>query len=233
MKKLLLSLLACGSIAAANAQAGSILVFGDLGIHATKDSTKNPTKTLDFNITPGIGYQFNNNWTAGIYLGFESSSSKPDNGKRSSYNTISGGLFGRYTCRLSDIFFVYGQAQVGYYGGKARFDGETIDKSGTSGFQASLVPAIGVNVHNGFALNFGFGGLGFMTAKHDGADYSYSELDFNFGQQFHFGVSKNFGCRKAKKGNHGMMDDTRRVDTDDEDDAPKSKKKATRDDDDE
>lgn len=235
MKKLLLSLLACGSIAAANAQAGSILAFGDLGIHATKDSAKNPTKTLGFNINPGVGYQFNKNWTAGIYVGYEVESSKPDNGKRSSYNIFRGGLFGRYTCQISEIFNVFGQVQAGYYGGKARFDGESINNSGTSGFEATLFPAVAVNIKNGFALNFGFGGLGFKTAKHEGSDYSYSQLDFNFGQQFNIGISKNFGGRHhAKKGRHGMMDDTRRVDaSDDEDDAPKSKKKATRDDDDE
>jgi hypothetical protein len=28
-------------------------------------------------------------------------------------------------------------------------------------------------------------------------------LDITFGQQFNFGISKNFGCCKSKKGGHG------------------------------
>ena len=42
MKKLILSLLACGSIAAANAQAGSWLLYGQASVNATSNASNVP-----------------------------------------------------------------------------------------------------------------------------------------------------------------------------------------------
>lgn len=236
MKKLFLSLLACGAVAAANAQAGSILVFGDAGISATKEAAAKPDKELTFNITPGVGYQFNKNWTAGIYGNYASQTVHPDGGERSGDISYGGGVFGRYTHTLSPIFFLFGQARVGYLAGNAIAAGEKVKGSEYSGFEAGLFPAVGINVINGFALNFSVGGVNFASTTMKDADYSASSFNLTFGQQLNFGISKNFGCghHKAKKGKHGMMDDTRRLDTrDDDEDAAPRKKKAARDDDDE
>lgn len=235
MKKLFLSLLACGAVAAANAQAGTILVFGDAGISATKEAAEKPDKELKFNVTPGVGYQFTKNWTAGIYGNYSSQTVHPDGGERSGDVNFGGGVFGRYTHTISPIFFLFAQARVGYNAGHAIVAGEKLDGSEHSGIEAGLFPAVGVHVINGFALNFSVGGVNFASSKMKEADYSASSFNLTFGQQLNFGISKNFGCgHKAKKGKHGMMDDTRRLDTrdDDEDDAPR-KKKAARDDDDE
>jgi hypothetical protein len=236
MKKLLLSLLACGAVAAANAQAGSILVFGDAGISATKEAAEKPDKELKFNITPGVGYQFNKNWTVGIYGNYSSETVHPDGGKRSGDKAFGGGVFGRFTHNISPIFSLFGQARVGYVAGHSILLEEKVEASQFNGFEAGFFPAVGINVINGFALNFSFGGVDFRSTKLKDADYSTSSFGLTFGQQFHAGISKNFGCgHKAKKGKHGMMDDTRRVDArdEDEDDAPRKKRKAARDDDDE
>lgn len=234
MKKLLLSLLACGTVVAAQAQAGSILVFGDLGIHTTADTAKEPNRTFAFNITPGVGYQFNKNWTAGIFLHYDVVNFKPGGTPsiKSGERTYGGGLFGRYSCPIGEHFFIFGQAQAGYFSSRATLDGEGVDHTGESGFGVALFPAVGVNVCHGFALNFGFGGVSYLNQRHEDSDNGYSNFDLTFGQQFNLGISKNFGGKKMK-GHHGMMDDTRHVDAnDDEEEAPK-KKKASRDDDDE
>ena len=240
MKKLFLSLLACATVAVAQAQPGSILAFGNVGIATHKDSLKKPTHYIDFNINPGVGYQFNKNWTAGIYFGYNSSSFKPDGGKRTNTSNTSIGMFGRYTCPISPIFAFFAQAQVGYVTGNTKFDGNEITGTRYRGVQADVAPAIAVYIKKGFALNFGFGGMGFRSTKLDdqpsATDYASQDFYFTFGQQFNIGVSKNFGGRHhhARKGRHGMMDDTRRMDSsdDNEDDAPK-KKRHHRDDDDE
>ncbi len=67
----------------------------------------------------------------------------------------------------------------------------------TDGFGVKISPNIGVNVTNGFCLNFGFGGIEYKTLKADtdGAKASNS-FDLTFGQQINVGVSKNFGGKK-------------------------------------
>jgi len=244
MKKLILSLLACATVVAAQAQkntAGSILVYGDLGIASHKDSATNATHTLDFNINPGVGYQFNKNWTVGIYGGYNSSSVKPDNIPRTNFTMTSVGVFARYNCQFSEIFSMNGQLNAGYITGNVKFDGNEITGSRYNGFEINYMPSIRVDVHSGFALNFGFGGLGFSTKSYQdqpsNTDNSIQDFHFTFGQQLNIGVSKNFGGHHAMghghhKGHHQMMDDTRRMDTSDDegDDTPKKK---TRKDDDE
>lgn len=232
MKKLLLSLLACGTIAAANAQAGSILVFGNAGISATKEAAAKPDKDLNFNITPGVGYQFNKNWTVGLYGNYATTSTLPDGGDRYGSREYGVGVFGRYSCPISPIFTVYGQLNAGYLSGHDFVAGKKTEGTEYHGFEVGFAPAVQVFVTKGFALNFAFGGVDFTSQKLKDADYSSSSLGLTFGQQFNIGISKNFGGHHtAKKGHHEMMDETRHIDTnDDEDDAPK-KKKAAKDDD--
>ena len=55
MKKLILALIAAGSMATANAQSNSILLYGDLGLQTVR--MQNLDKTTNWNASPGIGYQ--------------------------------------------------------------------------------------------------------------------------------------------------------------------------------
>lgn len=230
MKKLMLTLLAAGTVAtAAHAQPGSILVYGNAGISLAKDSAENSSANITF--SPGVGYQFNNNWTVGLELGVRTQSSKPDNGERYTRNNFNVGPFVRYTCPLNNIFSVFGQAGTGFRFGSDRFDGETVEGSKHAGFYLNFFPAVGVNVHKGFALNFGFGGLGFSTDKYEDADNTASNFDISFGQQVNIGISKNFGGHHARRHHHEPGDDMRRIDTkDDEDDMPRKKKARSNDD---
>ena len=73
MKKFVLALLAVGSVATANAQKNSILTYGTAGIFV--DNTDNgpglgDSRTVSWNVNPGIGYQFHKNLTAGIQGGY-------------------------------------------------------------------------------------------------------------------------------------------------------------------
>ncbi|MBS1689263.1 MAG: porin family protein [Bacteroidetes bacterium] len=225
MRKFLLTILAAGSLAAANAQsAGSILVYGNVGFNTGKDSAK--TTNTNFNINPGVGYSLNNNWVIGLQGGFGMSTMKEDAGGKMTDNSFSIGAFGRYTKHLGNIFSVYAQLNAGYMGShsKTEYSGVTIDDVKYSGFGANLFPAVQVAVGNWFNMDFSFGGLGYSTMKANtsGANAS-SSFAFTFGQTANIGISKYFGCGHHMHGHHEPGEDTRHMDTsDDDDDAPKA-----------
>ncbi|MDI3318306.1 outer membrane beta-barrel protein [Pinibacter soli] len=192
MKKLLLAAFVLASAAfSAKAQQGSVLVYGSLGLQTQSANYVNlrnvdgeSGKGTCFSIAPGVGYQFNKNWTAGLELGFSSNKS----GDAKAENLFNVGPFVRYSQPISDIFSIYGQAGVG-------FESYKQDQSKASGVYVSVVPAISANIKNGFALNFGFGGLSFENTKVKDGDAG-SSFGVNFGKSFNIGVSKNFGGKK-------------------------------------
>ncbi|MBA3829638.1 MAG: porin family protein [Taibaiella sp.] len=231
MKKLLLTILAVGSIAAANAQEGTILVYGNVGVTSNTDANK--VNYLSWNITPGVGYQFDNHWTAGLSLNYSLDSSIKADGaadrlKASHYNI---GAFLRYTKMLNNIFAVYGQLDLGYQAGHQELGSTEIPGSKYNGLYAMVTPAVAIFIPKWFALNFSFGGLGYTSYKVDQAPNSNGTFAFTFGKTMNIGISRNFGCGMGHKmhGHAQPGDDTRHMDTsDDDDDAPKAKKTKTK-----
>lgn len=181
MKKFIASaiMLAC-AFTSAHAQKNTLLVYGNLDIASAKSAAG--IKSSSFGLSPGLGYQWNDNWTGGVNLNVQSGKYGSPEVKASSFSV---GPFVRYAYPLSDIFAVYGQLNTNALTGK-------VADVKSSGFEAKLFPAIGVNLKNGFALNFNFGSLGFSTAKAKGAD-SASQFGLSFGSGAGFGISKNFG----------------------------------------
>jgi len=205
MKKIILSALLIGGAAvAAQAQANSVLVFGDLGINTAKDANDN--KSFGFNIHPGVGYQFDDHWTLGVTGSFGTNRSKPKGAKEWGFsNTYTAGVFGRYTMPISKIFAFYSQAEALYQG---QSDGSTASGSKSiksNGFKANVVPAIAIMVHKGFALNFSFGGAEFETMKVSGVKGTSTHFGLTFGNQMNIGVPKNFACGRRHKGHHMKM----------------------------
>jgi len=208
MKKIILSAILLGSAAiGANAQANSVLVFGNVGIGASKDAAE--TKHLNFNINPGIGYQMDDHWTLGLEGGFGTTRSKADGaGSWGFTNEYSIGAFARFTQPLgnSNIFAFFGQLGAGYMGSTTGSTASGSINVAENGAYVKFMPAIGVNVYKGLALNFGFGGIDFTTTKMKGADNSTTGIGLTFGQQFNIGISKNFLCGKKRHHvgtNHG------------------------------
>jgi hypothetical protein len=206
MKKLILSALIMGSAAvAANAQAGSILVYGNIGYHSTKDN--DDSKTRSFNINPGVGYQFDKNWTVGLTGSFSTARtlSNVPNSEWNFTNTYSAGVFLRHTMPLGKIFSLYSQIQAEYIGTTDGISNTPGSSLTANGFRASFIPAIGVNVWNGFALNFSFGGVDYTTLKTSGVSGSAQAFNFTWGTQVNVGVSRNIFCGHHKHhGHHGM-----------------------------
>ena len=238
MKKLILALLAMGTIATANAQEPkSILLYGDLGLHTTRDSAVVARKTTNWNANIGVGYQFNHNWTIGLKVMWGQDATKVATVSVTN-NTYMVGPFARYShyIRKSETFFWFSQLGFDYMGGYLTSGGNPAEYKHT-GVAVNLFPALGINVGRGLALNFMIGGIGYSTDKMQSATYSTNKFDFTFGQQFNFGLSKNFNCGHKMHSHHEPGDEVHRRRADrmeDEDDAaPKPKRKERNRDDDE
>ena len=225
MKKIFLALLAVSSIATANAQKGSILLYGNLSFNTSTDVVK--TKTTNWAAMPGIGYQFDNNWTAGLNLGFgEQGTQANGSSDKQTINTYNFGVFARYSHNMGNIFYCYGQVDVSYTGGYTTF-GSAPSFNKHTGLMADFVPALGMHLGKGWGMNFSVGGISYVTDKSaDAGATASNNLSITFGQQMNIGISKNFGGKGAAA--HHM----KKKDKDDDDDAPKSKKPAAKKDDD-
>ena len=192
-----------------NAQKNTLLVGGNIS-YQTATNKSNGTTTSDgnaFEFNPTIGYQFSDNWTAGIRLGIGTN-------KIAGYQTILGtvynmedktttftyGVFGRYTLPLSDIFSVYGDLDIFAGNGKkttsSNVPGFTTTTTETTAFGVQFTPNLFINFKNSFGLNFNIGGLGYTSEKTKGTDDKVNAFGFGFGKGVTVGISKNFGLKK-------------------------------------
>jgi hypothetical protein len=251
MRKLILALLAMGTVATANAQEPkSILLYGDASVTTNRDD--NLGKTTKWDVNAGVGYQFNHNWTVGLQLMYGQDASKwgigggsnpvtgdpQAQGVKNTFNSYAVGPFARYShyIRKSEIFFYYSQLDFDYLGGYHTSEGNAADAKYT-GVYVDLYPALGINVGRGIALNFNIGGINYKTTKYTTATYSTNTFNFTFGHQVNIGISKNFNCGHKMHSHHEPGDEVHRRKADkmeDEDDAaPKPKKRERSRDDDE
>ncbi len=237
MRKLILALLAMGTIATANAQEPkSILLYGDVSLQTIRDAGLN--KKTNWDVTPGVGYQFNHNWTLGLNISWGQNARKDSAGIDSTMNNYHVGPFVRYSryIRKSETFFWFAQWDFHYAGGYTTSEGNpAFDKH--TGIYTQLYPALGINVGRGLCLNFSIGGLNYSTDKYQNATYSTNEFNLTFGKQINFGLSKNFNVGHKMHSHHEPGDEVHRRKADrmeDEDDAaPKPKKRERSRDDDE
>lgn len=200
MKKLfcgaLLISLSLGSYAQ---KKGSFLVYGSLAFTNTTNSDNlngYEYKSTAFSLTPGIGYQFSNNWTAGIIGGIISTTETimnpgfPSTGDRKS-NAYLAGPFVRYTQKLSSIFAFFGQIEGGYSWSNTKGN-SFINERKVSGAFLNAYPAVFVNVKNDFGFNISLGGISYVTAKEKGAPDGVKQFQLTLGQTVNIGISKNF-----------------------------------------
>src|ERR1700760_3472660 len=108
MKKRILGLmLLTGSVFSVQAQKGTLLVYGIGGFHREKDADNDKTTTYTF--SPGIGYQYSTNWTAGISGSYGREKFSPAAGIGNRTSTYKTGGFIRYTHTFNNIFSLFGQ----------------------------------------------------------------------------------------------------------------------------
>ena len=120
MKKMLL-ILALAMISFANAQKGTILVMGNVTYISQNSSISNlETKSHNFAFSPKVGYQFHDNWTAGVESGF-SNSKQNSPFAESKFTDFSIGGFLRYSKPLNETFAAYADLGAGYQKSKSGY----------------------------------------------------------------------------------------------------------------
>lgn len=204
MKKLLV-MAALAMVSFASAQKGTILVAGNIGFASEKESFDNNVENSGnfFQFAPKVGYQFHENWTAGIAgsIGSQKSESTTFNGfinvdNETKITAFSAGAFLRYTRPLSETFSVFADLDAGYQSQKrttesnAPFSATTTSKG--NGVYVGVTPALFINFKKNFGLNFSIGGLGYETMNFDNNGGDNNRFAFTFGQAFNIGISKNF-----------------------------------------
>jgi hypothetical protein len=175
MKKLLVAVVILITTIA-SAQKNSILLGGNVGFSSEKIGD---SKLENFEFSPKVGYQFAENWTAGVEGSIMNV--KTTGADKTEKYKIGG--FVRYSTPLSQMFSFYTDLGVGY---------QNTSLNNAKGMYASLTPALFINMKNGFGLNFSIGGINYdnLDGKNDPRQ---QRLGFDFGKTLNIGVSKNFG----------------------------------------
>lgn len=195
MKKILV-IVALAMFSFANAQKGSILVMGSINYQSQNVSNSgSENKNNIFGFSPKVGYQFHQNWTAGIEAGVTTQKQEAGNNEYKTNNFSLGGFL-RYSKPLNQTFSAYADLGVGYQNRKVTNSVGPISATNEGdGFYIGVTPAIFINVNKGFGLNFNIGGLGYNTLNYDGNNGNgdnVKNFNFSFGQAFSVGISKNF-----------------------------------------
>ena len=193
MKKMLL-ILALSVFGFANAQKGTVLVGGNIGYTSTnREFQTGKDKISQFDFSPRVGYQFNDNWTVGGEFLIGSSKSEVEGPGESKSNDFKAGAFLRYSVPLSETFAVFADLGAGFQNQKNTVYSALGDnESKADGIYASITPALFINMKKGFGLNFSIGGLGYETLSFDNNGADVNSFYFNFGRTVNIGISKNF-----------------------------------------
>ncbi|RRA94860.1 outer membrane beta-barrel protein [Paenimyroides viscosum] len=190
MKKIML-ILALAVTGMANAQEGTILVGGNVGLSSDK---MGDNKENSFEFSPTFGYQFNDNMTVGLQASVLNETFKFVGGENKN-NGFKIGAFYRYAKPLRELFAVYADVSAGYQTVKSEttMTGLPTTSVKSNGLYAGITPALFINMKNSFGLNFSIVGLQYSSLKIDTTpSVKSSSFDFNFGKTVNIGVSKNF-----------------------------------------
>ena len=232
MKKLILAILAAGTLTTVNAQEPrSVLLYGDLGLN---DGTNSQLlKTINWDANIGAGYQFNQSWTVGASVCWGQNATRDSSSFKQTENYYRVGPFCRYSHYLdnSNIFYWYAQFDLQYEGGYGTNSNGDPAFNKHTGIYTGVYPAIGMNVCRGMCLNFAIGGLNYLTDKNQNtaATYSTNTFNFTFGHMVNVGLSKNFNVGHKMHMNHQPGDEVvhrnlEAMGSGDDDDAPRSKR---------
>ncbi len=170
MRKIILSVIALLSINFTNAQSkiegfskGSIYASGSFGINYTSDK-KVPTTSMDNNFSPSLGYFVTSNLAIGTKVNFGwLTTPGNDGGALYEVKSIKRGIgvFGRYYFTPANRFSLITNLGVDYNSTKPNKDSALKINE----FSINVTPGINYFISNHFALEAGFGRLGYSSSK--------------------------------------------------------------------
>ena len=193
MKKMLV-ILALAMVSFANAQKGSVLVMGSINYSSqTYSFAGGDSEQNVFTFSPKVGYQFHQNWTAGIEASVGTIKQENFDFDEQKTNTSSFGGFVRYTQPLNQTFSFYTDLGLGFQNLKTTtYEDGFVGREKADGIYVGVTPAIYIDVNKGFGLNFNIGGLAYHTLSYNNGGGDLKSFDLSFGQAFSVGISKNF-----------------------------------------
>ncbi|MEI6747978.1 MAG: outer membrane beta-barrel protein [Bacteroidales bacterium] len=130
-------------------------------------------KTFSFNFSPKAGYFLNDKFAIGLGFGFGTSKTTTPkeltaSGEEevSKANSWAIAPFARYYFAKSGDLSFFGEATLGFGGGKSEISAGavTVDGPKTSMIGISVAPAISYDLGKKFAIEASFGGLGFASS---------------------------------------------------------------------
>ena len=167
MKKIFMSMAAMVVAISASAQ---VYVGGGVGISSTK--VGDGDSKLSYKFVPEIGYQFNKNWEAGIYVGWK--------GVEDGAHSFELAPYARYnfcTSKLVDLFL---EGTVGY-----------VHSEGVDGYEIGLKPGVKVNLSNNVSFVTKVGFLGYQQVGDGNAKVKTFGFDLD-GTNVQFGLNYKF-----------------------------------------
>ncbi len=124
-----------------------VFVGGGVGFNSVK-VTENADATKTFSIMPEVGYNFNDQWTAGVNLGFTSVKA----GDADATNAFGAGVYGRYHfCQAGNLKLF---AEVGA-------DFTTYNNDGGNNFSVALRPGLTYSLTDNWSITAKTGVLGY------------------------------------------------------------------------
>lgn len=180
----------------ANAQKGTVLIGGFVGIRSTENlSNGGNQKFNSYVFNPKVGYQFSTSWTAGIETTIGNSKNKSTLSGISTENKtdiFNIGGFLAYSKPLTGVFYGFAKLSTGLQTEKLSNNTIASTSIKSNGLYIGLEPGIYVDIKKGFGLNFFVGGLRYNTLKNQETDSTTKkDLDFTFGKVFKIGITKN------------------------------------------
>ena len=180
MKKVLLSAVALLAFGFANAQEeekgnggfgkGSMFASGTVGYDS---ETYGDAKANMLTFSPAFGYFVTENIALGARLNVASGESMSE----TKTNTFGAEVFGRYYWSPASQFSVFGEAAVGFGNTKWEYAGGGEDKVKNFGINAGV--GVSYFLNSNWAIEAGWGALGYNTEEVDGDDESTNS--FNLG----------------------------------------------------
>ena len=183
MKKVLLSAVALLAFGFANAQEeekgnggfakGDVFVSGGVGFNSGKQGE---FKESNVTFSPAVGYFVAENIALGARLDIMSGKEEAF-GAEDKMSSFGAEVFGRYYWTPASQFSVFGEAAVGFGNSKMEYAGGGEDKYKTFGINAGV--GVSYFLNSNWAIEAGWGALGYNTEEVDGDDESTNS--FNLG----------------------------------------------------
>ncbi len=173
MKKIIAIALVAMMTLTANAQ---VFVGGAIG-YASVKANKDAKSVNTFNFAPEIGYNFNEDWTAGVTLGYQSVSTNDVTS-----TGIGAGIYGRYHYLQTGIAKLFVEACV---------DFTSYNHEGGSNFGIGLRPGVTVAISDKLSMTASTGVLGYSkdSDKRGGAStfaIGVDNTDLKIGLYYNF-----------------------------------------------